>query len=473
MKAVDRRFMRTKMALKMSKRLLLAMIVVCSGTPAAAQIGDAAAALNKTLRKAQRFLQSNPGSGRNSTRRNALRLDDIPIPPLPARSPVRTSIKADALQPRVAASQQDKPQQAQLAEVRPLASPPPDKAVKEADRNKNPGNEKKAPPPDVWSEAEILAAQQACKKILTRVDAVVEHGKPIKKGPCGEPAPVRLIALKGKHTVRFKPAATLNCSMVLALDTWIRRGLQPMARKHLGASITTISVMSSYSCRNAYGRKTTNLSEHGKANALDIGGFYTDNGALTELASHWGPTQRDIIAAAQKARQAKENRQDSSTTIAATGVSTQTAATATRVTLQGAPANSQAGRTEQLVAEPEIVAFPPLPGRRPSLRQRYEWAKKEHEQQVLVQSKSQRQEYRDELNNFLSLRKDLGGAKPKDGYKIPGSQQPEVNRAAFLRGAHRTACRIFGTVLGPEANDAHRDHFHVDLALRKHRNYCR
>ena len=45
-------------------------------------------------------------------------------------------------------------------------------------------------------------------------------------------------------------------------------------------------------------------------------------------------------------------------------------------------------------------------------------------------------------------------------------------KAVFLREAHTRACRIFGTVLGPEANNAHRNHFHVDLAPRKRSNFC-
>ena len=31
-----------------------------------------------------------------------------------------------------------------------------------------------------------------------------------------------------------------------------------------------------------------------------------------------------------------------------------------------------------------------------------------------------------------------------------------------------SAYTMFGTVLGPEANEAHRDHLHLDMALRKH-----
>src|SRR5262245_7715688 len=37
----------------------------------------------------------------------------------------------------------------------------------------------------------------------------------------------------------------------------------------------------------------------------------------------------------------------------------------------------------------------------------------------------------------------------------------------FLRLAHDGGCKIFSTVLGPEANDAHRTHLHLDLQERK------
>jgi hypothetical protein len=40
-------------------------------------------------------------------------------------------------------------------------------------------------------------------------------------------------------------------------------------------------------------------------------------------------------------------------------------------------------------------------------------------------------------------------------------------RAAFLRDIHAGACRIFGTTLGPEANEAHRNHFHLDMIERR------
>jgi hypothetical protein len=45
-------------------------------------------------------------------------------------------------------------------------------------------------------------------------------------------------------------------------------------------------------------------------------------------------------------------------------------------------------------------------------------------------------------------------------------------RAQFLRDIHDGGCKIFGTVLGPEANAAHKNHFHVDMAKRRRTAYC-
>ena len=45
-------------------------------------------------------------------------------------------------------------------------------------------------------------------------------------------------------------------------------------------------------------------------------------------------------------------------------------------------------------------------------------------------------------------------------------------RAQFLRDVHDGGCKVFGTVLGPEANEAHRNHFHVDIAKRRRSAFC-
>ncbi len=40
-------------------------------------------------------------------------------------------------------------------------------------------------------------------------------------------------------------------------------------------------------------------------------------------------------------------------------------------------------------------------------------------------------------------------------------------RSAFLHVIHDGACGIFGTALGPEANNAHKNHFHLDMKERR------
>ncbi len=49
---------------------------------------------------------------------------------------------------------------------------------------------------------------------------------------------------------------------------------------------------------------------------------------------------------------------------------------------------------------------------------------------------------------------------------IVGDWQGEDAEARFLRDVRDGACRLFATVLSPDYNEAHRDHFHFDQAER-------
>jgi hypothetical protein len=61
---------------------------------------------------------------------------------------------------------------------------------------------------------------------------------------------------------------------------------------------------------------------------------------------------------------------------------------------------------------------------------------------------------------------DVSGFVLDNGTKImvKSGWNGEVREQAFLREVHRGACREFMTVLGPNYDSNHRDHFHVDLA---------
>lgn len=60
---------------------------------------------------------------------------------------------------------------------------------------------------------------------------------------------------------------------------------------------------------------------------------------------------------------------------------------------------------------------------------------------------------------------DVSGFVLKDGRRITLTEDWDGGTAAereFLRVVHRSACKRFGTVLGPEYNRAHEDHFHLE-----------
>lgn len=70
---------------------------------------------------------------------------------------------------------------------------------------------------------------------------------------------------------------------------------------------------------------------------------------------------------------------------------------------------------------------------------------------------------------------DISAIRLRDGSRITvldGWNGPR-RESRILRRMHRAACGPFGTVLGPEADRHHRDHFHFDTASYRSGPYCR
>ncbi|SFS16140.1 extensin-like domain-containing protein [Yoonia litorea] len=69
---------------------------------------------------------------------------------------------------------------------------------------------------------------------------------------------------------------------------------------------------------------------------------------------------------------------------------------------------------------------------------------------------------------------DIAGIRLRDGSEITLlTDWNSSQHAARLRQMWRAACGPFGTVLGPDANRFHRDHFHFDTARYRSGRYCR
>lgn len=69
---------------------------------------------------------------------------------------------------------------------------------------------------------------------------------------------------------------------------------------------------------------------------------------------------------------------------------------------------------------------------------------------------------------------DIAGFTLQDGSKISVlNGWGTKGDGPVLRKMHASACGPFGTVLGPNANRFHRDHFHFDTARYRSGSYCR
>jgi len=87
----------------------------------------------------------------------------------------------------------------------------------------------------------------------------------------------------GQH-VSLVPAVTLRCPMAEAVAHWIRENVAPAAATTLGSTARTIVTAGSYECRERDRIAGAKLSEHSRANALDLRGLILANGTKIDFA---------------------------------------------------------------------------------------------------------------------------------------------------------------------------------------------
>lgn len=268
-------------------------------------------------------------------------------------------------------------------------------------------------PPEAggWTEAQVREALQACLELLAPIAADIDVVPAPKNGACGTPAAL-LVKSVGLPKVDFQPPVTLNCPMVAALHTWVSKSLQPAATDAFGQPATRLIGTSAYSCRTRYGLPGERLSEHAFANAIDIGGIGLAQGRTIDVLGHWGPTARDASAKAKAAAEVAQKANE-------------------------APASA--------VIRSDVPFGPPRPADLDRKAPRHQGAQLQRTRMALGT-----------------------GNEPAAG----GPESRPTAEGAFLRKLHAGACGTFSTVLGPEANEAHRNHFHFDLAERRRGPYC-
>lgn len=312
-------------------------------------------------------------------------------------------------------------------------APEPEKAAVPAPETKPEAAQTEPPKPDTWSDAQVIAALRECVKLLAPIAADIEIAEPVKREQCGAPAPVMLRRIgSGANKVEISPPAMLNCAMVVSLHAWVEKTLQPAAQEVFGSPIARLRSASGYVCRNRVGSSahSDRLSEHALANAVDIAGFVTADGRTVDVARFWGPTARDEREA-QKVAAAK-------------------------------PKDAGAAAEKSIPAKIERVSDRRMSAIAHSADEPSKGRKKNAPAQAAELQKSGKA-----ASDTSTDPRAIPATRVAGGEDIRASVE-----ARFLRRLHKGACGVFGTVLGPEANEAHRDHFHFDLAHRRNSAFC-
>jgi hypothetical protein len=125
----------------------------------------------------------------------------------------------------------------------------------------------------------------ACQLRIAGQRAIIESLPPlVGPGGCGAPDVVHLdaVIMPDHSRVTLVPPPTLRCTMAEAIADWVRAELGAAAGS-LGAPLASIENYDSYDCRGMNRVVGAKLSEHGKANALDIRSVKLSDGRMIQL----------------------------------------------------------------------------------------------------------------------------------------------------------------------------------------------
>jgi hypothetical protein len=125
----------------------------------------------------------------------------------------------------------------------------------------------------------------ACRKRIGADLATIEPLPPITgPGECGALDPVRLSAVVSRagKKITINPPAVLRCDMAAAVVDWARNEADRVAQE-MSSPLASIQTAASFECRGRNRVAGAKVSEHGHANALDVGALVLANGKVLSL----------------------------------------------------------------------------------------------------------------------------------------------------------------------------------------------
>ncbi|MEQ8404017.1 MAG: extensin family protein [Oceanicaulis sp.] len=143
-------------------------------------------------------------------------------------------------------------------------------------------------PPAPLDRAKMLAlnAFPACMDALEESEAQTRLADPLSAANgCGYEEAV--VLEQSAHPWSAPQPMVMRCPLAAKLYLWERRVVAPAAEAHFGQGVAQIRQYGIYSCRTVNNRPGARLSEHGKANAIDVAGFVLEDGRVVTVRDGW------------------------------------------------------------------------------------------------------------------------------------------------------------------------------------------
>jgi len=138
--------------------------------------------------------------------------------------------------------------------------------------------------PEEPAAAAAPAPPSACQLRLAKIAVFQPLPTLVGAGECGASDAVHLdaVILPDQNKVAVTPAGILRCPMAEELARWVREDVATSAIK-LGSPLRVLDNFDSYSCRGRNRVRGALLSEHGRANAIDVRLFKLADGRALSL----------------------------------------------------------------------------------------------------------------------------------------------------------------------------------------------
>jgi hypothetical protein len=319
-----------------------------------------------------------------------------------------------------------------------------------------------------WTDAEIAGAKAECETALKGIALDYEALPPIKEGICGAPAPILVKSIGSDPKVAIDPPATMTCPLAAGLFAWLKDKVQPDAKAMLGTEVVKLHNATSYACRNRYGSATTPLSEHALANALDVSDFVFASGEHITVLDGW-PRLATVPAPTPP---------KPSAVASLTGSIMKVSQAATPTSLAVA-ARDRAIVVTKIKANPFEVPMPPQEAKPPVAKPAAADVHEASAESTVAKSKSNPFVAPAPAQTATAEPSTPEAATPLDAKPANAAPQGEASEpalaertSAFIKDVHDKACAVFGTTLGPAANEAHKNHFHLDMKAGRRVGFC-